>query len=79
MTGYFILAVIILIAVYDVYIIAKKGKRDSISAYIIRASRKYVIVPLAAGFLLGHIFWSMNTEDIYNVECNEVSNVKSKE
>ena len=56
--------------VFDVYIIAKKGKQESISAHVIRASYKYPLIVLAFGMLLGHLFWSMKTEDIYyNTKC----------
>jgi hypothetical protein len=62
-----------LIAAFDVYIIAKKGKQESISAYIIRGSHKYPLLVLLLGIVLGHLFWSMKTEDIYyNVKCEEV-------
>lgn len=36
----FIISIGLLIADFDVYIIAKKGKTESISAHIIRASHK---------------------------------------
>lgn len=63
------LVAIFLIA-FDVYIIAKKGKQESISAHVIRGSKNYPLVVLLFGVLLGHLFWSMKTEDIYyNTEC----------
>jgi len=66
-----LLVVGIFLAIYDVYIIFKKGKHESISAHIIRGSYKYPLVVLLFGILLGHLFWSMKTEDIYrNVECS---------
>ena len=59
--------------VYDVWTIAKRGKHTSISAYIIRGSRQYPLVVLLFGILLGHLFWSMRTDDIYpNIECVKV-------
>tara|TARA_R110002096_G_scaffold34017_3_gene97567 strand:- start:3756 stop:3989 length:234 start_codon:yes stop_codon:yes gene_type:complete len=64
-----IITVIFLIA-FDVYIIAKKGKQESISAHIIRGSKQYPLAVLLFGMLLGHLFFSMKTEDIYyNTEC----------
>ena len=69
-TAIIILATAIFLAVFDVYIIYAKGKQESISAYIIRGSKKYPLIVLLFGILLGHLFWSMNTEDIYyNTEC----------
>lgn len=61
------------IAIFDVYIIYKKGKSESISAHIIRGSKKYPLLVLIAGVVLGHLFWSMPTEAVYkNVECKKV-------
>ena len=65
-----IIATAIFLVIFDVYIIAKKGKQESISAHIIRGSKKYPLLVLCFGILLGHLFWSMSTEDIYyNTEC----------
>jgi len=62
-TAFFLIA-------YDIYIISKRGKQESISAYVIRGSFKYPLAVLVFGILLGHLFWSMKTEDIYyNTEC----------
>lgn len=66
--------------VFDVYIIAKKGKHESISAYIIRGSKKYPLMVLLFGVVLGHLFWSMKTEDIYkDVECKTISSTVPKD
>ena len=65
-----IIATAIFLVIFDVYIIAKKGKQESISAHIIRGSFKYPLVVLLFGMLLGHLFFNMTTEDIYyNTEC----------
>ena len=63
LTVQIMIAVAIFLAAYDVYIIYSKGKFYSISAYIIRGSKKMPLVVLAFGILLGHLFWSMNTFD----------------
>lgn len=59
--------VIVAIAVFDIYIIFKKGKEESISAYIIRGSRKMPLIVFSSGLiigiLLGHLLWSMDTFD----------------
>lgn len=69
-TSIILIVTAIVLALFDVYIIAKKGKQESISAYIIRGSKKYPLMVLLFGILLGHLFWSMNTADIYyNTEC----------
>jgi len=73
LTVIFILSATVIIAAFDVFIIAKKGKQESISAHIIRGSKQYPLLVLLFGILLGHLFWSMRTEDIYyNTECKEI-------
>jgi hypothetical protein len=37
----FIIFLVVIIAVFDVWVIAKKGKQESISAHIIRLSHKH--------------------------------------
>lgn len=70
LTMIILIVVPIFLAIFDVYIIMKKGKKESISAYIIRGSKKYPLIVLLFGILLGHLFWSMNTADIYeNAKC----------
>lgn len=68
-----IISTCIIWAVYDVWTIAKRGKETSISAYIIRNSYKYPLIVLCLGMLLGHLFWSMRTDDIWpNTECKTI-------
>jgi|TARA_R110000851_G_scaffold298994_8_gene454817 hypothetical protein len=76
-TAIFMLIAVLSIAIFDVFIIAKKGKYESISAYIIRGSKKYPLVVLLLGIVLGHLFWSMDSFDHLPKEelikkCNEV-------
>jgi len=47
--------------IFDVYIIVRDGEFESISAYVIRGSKRYPLVVLAFGILLGHLFWSMDS------------------
>lgn len=69
----FIIVIVLAIAVFDLWIIFKSGKHESISAYIIRGSKTYPLLVLLFGIVLGHLFWSMRTDDIYpNVKCQEV-------
>lgn len=63
LTVLFIILLAVVIAVYDVWVIAKKGKFESISAHIIRGSKKYPLLVLCLGVVLGHLFWSMDTFD----------------
>lgn len=67
------IAMVILIAIFDIWVIAKKGKKESISAHIIRGSKKYPLLVLLAGIVLGHLFWNMQTDDIYyNKKCEVI-------
>lgn len=78
-TVVFIVAIAIIIAVYDFYIIAKKGKHHSVSAVLIRWFRDYPVITFMFGLLCGHLLWSMRTEDIYNdVECKKVREIKEE-
>lgn len=51
-----IIATVIILTLWDVYILAYVGQQASISHVIGEASQKFPIIPLAAGFLAGH-FW----------------------
>ena len=64
LTVIFMLSIILIVAIYDVWVIASKGKRESISAHIIRISKKMPLLTLLLGIVLGHLFWSMDTFDI---------------
>ena len=73
----FIIFLVVIITVFDVWVIAKKGKQESISAHIIRMSYKYPLLVLLLGIVLGHLFWSMRTDDIYyNIKCKEIQESK---
>lgn len=66
----FILVVIVAVAIFDVWVIFAKSKQESISAYIIRGSKKYPLVTLIVGVVIGHLYWPMRTDDIYyNAKC----------
>lgn len=72
-TTIFILITILAAILFDVYIIFKAGKKESISAYVIRSSKQYPLVTLLVGIVLGHLYWPMRTDDIYyDVTCTEV-------
>lgn len=67
-TPIFIIAIIVLIAVYDVWIISTQGKPQSISATMIRWSHDYPSFPFLMGFTMGHLFWKMKDKDIVEKE-----------
>ena len=63
LTLIFIISIILIITFYDVWVIFKKVKFESISAYIIRYSKQMPLVVLLFGIVLGHLFWSMDSFD----------------
>lgn len=67
-TELFIVAIVLLIAAFDIFIIIKKGKKESISSYIINGSKKYPLLVLILGIVLGHLFWSMDSFDYLTKE-----------
>lgn len=50
----FLLAVI----AYDAWATMKRDERETVSEIITRASFRYPIIPLVAGILCGHFWWS---------------------
>lgn len=62
-TVIFLIIIALAMIIFDIYIIVKKGARESISAYVIRGSKKYPLLVLCFGVLLGHLFWSMSSFD----------------
>ena len=79
MTGYIVFGIIGLIAIVDVVLIIRKGKFNSISAWIIRYSKNYPIFPFLLGIAFGHLMWSMSDfdwmpEDQLIEKCKSVVN-----
>lgn len=70
-TLFFIIAMVFVIGIFDIYIIFKKGKTASISAYLIRSARKFPSIPFLLGFLAGHLFWRMPDKDVEIEEKEE--------
>lgn len=67
-TTIFSILLVIVVAVFDVYIIADEGKTASISATLIRWSHEYPSIPFLLGFVCGHLFWRMKDKDVYGEE-----------
>lgn len=55
----FIVFMVAAIAIFDVWIIYKKGVQESISAHLVRLSHKHPSIPFLFGFVAGHLFWRM--------------------
>jgi hypothetical protein len=59
LTKYFTVALVLIVAIFDVYVMAKGGTEASISHLLITVSYKYPFVPFLFGVLCGHLFWRM--------------------
>lgn len=60
-TTFFVVAVTVMVILFDILIAALQqwlggGERATITAVIIKYSRKYPVIPFAFGFLMGHFF-----------------------
>jgi hypothetical protein len=62
-TDIFVGATIFIIAAFDIYIIIKKGKQASVSAWFLRNAKKFPSIAFLMGFVMGHLFWSMSDFD----------------
>ena len=67
-----VFAAFLFLVLYDVWIYMKKGDEATISRSALKLSRAWLIVPLIAGIILGHILWP-NCGDppkaVNKVEC----------
>ncbi len=59
LTKIFIMAVIALIAVFDVYVWNEGGTEATISWTIFEWSHQYPAFTFLMGFAMGHLFWQM--------------------
>jgi hypothetical protein len=59
-TSLVILAIIVIIAIYDVFAIAKGGTEASISHTLQVWAYKYPAMTFSIGFVMGHLFWPIS-------------------
>lgn len=57
LTAWFILVAVLVIAVYDGYVLIEGGTEASISHTLYMWSHKYPLVTFLWGMLCGHLFW----------------------
>lgn len=60
-TAWFIVTLIFLCTIYDIYIGVNYGSAATISWVTWTTAKGYPIIPFAAGILCGHLFWSQQT------------------
>lgn len=53
-----IFAVLLLTIAYDAWATMDRNHRETFSEMITRASMRYTIIPIIAGILIGHFWWS---------------------
>ncbi len=56
-TAWIIVILTFLLAGWDIFADIKWGYQGTISYDILTAAYDYPVIPLAAGILLGHLFW----------------------
>jgi uncharacterized membrane-anchored protein YhcB (DUF1043 family) len=61
LTYWFIAVVVVVIAVFDVYVILDAGKESSVSQVLIELSYEYPSLTFMMGFVMGHLFWRMKS------------------
>jgi len=52
------MVILLLIIAYDAYACHHRDKMQTLSEMITRASFRYLMIPVIAGILIGHFFWS---------------------
>ena len=57
LTGYIIVATILIIGAYDIYVLIQGGLEATISHVTLTAATSYPIIPFAVGVICGHLFW----------------------
>jgi hypothetical protein len=55
-TDHLLAVVVVILALYDLAIIAGVGPEVTISRRVLHWSQQYPLLPLAAGILIGHLF-----------------------
>lgn len=64
-TIWFITITLAIIAIYDVWVIFAYGNEESISAHILSMGAVVPQIPLALGYIFGHLTWPFNVTDSY--------------
>jgi len=55
---WFVIVVAVVVIITDIVLYNKKGDDATISRTLLEASQSWPIIPLLAGIILGHIFWT---------------------
>ncbi len=72
-TPIFIILIILVIAIYDFFIISKQGNSESISAYLLSMGEVTPFLNLLLGLVFGHLTWPNRTSLIHNMKRNYFS------
>ena len=60
LTTYFIVAIVAIVTICDIFILIRKGIDATISRTLYLGACKYPIIAFALGALCGHLFWLNN-------------------
>lgn len=70
-TSIFIIVILLLIGIWDVYAILNGGKESSVSHVLIEWSYEYPSFTFLIGFAMGHLFWRMRETKIFEEKIKE--------
>ena len=73
LTPMFILLIVVLIAVYDFWVIMTHTNYESISAHILSMGEVTPFIPCLLGFTFGHLTWPNKKSFIHEMEKNYFS------
>lgn len=60
-TAIIMIATLVLLLVWDLYVIIKAGGKATISYIMAMTSLKFPLIPFAWGLLTGHFFWQIQS------------------
>ena len=58
-TRMLIVFIILIVALWDCYVLYQGQQQATISVVIYESSKKWPVIPFVLGFLCGHIFWQV--------------------
>lgn len=61
-TAWLLLAVLVMVGIWDVYTLLYGESGQSVSQYLHRLATAWPILPFAVGVLIGHLFWPVGRQ-----------------
>lgn len=69
LTVKFIVLVVAIVTVYDVWTLARRGYTTTISWVIYKSSTKWPVIAFVSGFLCGHLFFGNAAPRMESEQC----------